>query len=91
MPLKEVQSKKEEVSSSVKPKARFALCRHEIELNFYCETCKELVCHYCITKDHFPHKHNTVEKVASKYRQQMEDAMKPVGKMIEGISTARNN
>ena len=89
MPLNEVQSKKESVT--VKPKARIALCQeHEIELNFYCETCEQLVCHYCIMKDHLQHEHDTVKKVANKYRQQMDDMMKPVEKMIEGLSTAHN-
>ncbi|XP_065916064.1 tripartite motif-containing protein 2-like [Dysidea avara] len=89
MPLNEVQSKKENVT--VKPKAKFALCQeHEIELNFYCETCEQLVCHYCIMKDHLQHEHDTVKKVANKYRQQMDDMMKPVEKMIEGLSTAHN-
>ena len=89
MPLNEVQSKKENVT--VKPKAKFALCQeHEIELNFYCETCEQLVCHYCIMKDHFQHEHDTVKKMANKYRQEMDDMMKPVEKMIEGLSTAHN-
>ncbi|XP_065916038.1 tripartite motif-containing protein 2-like [Dysidea avara] len=89
MPLNEVQSKKENVTA--KPKAKFALCQeHEIELNFYCETCEQLVCHYCIMKDHLQHEHDTVKKVANKYRQQMDDMMKPVEKMIEGLSTAHN-
>jgi len=89
MSLNEVQSKKENVT--VKPKAKFSLCQeHEIELNFYCETCEQLVCHYCITKDHLQHKHDTVKKVANNYRRQMDDMMKPVEKMIEGLSTVHN-
>ena len=89
MSLNEVQAKKEIVT--LKPKAKFALCQeHEIELNFYCETCEQLVCHYCIMKDHLQHKHDTVKKVANKYRQQMDDMMKPVEKMIEGLSTVHN-
>ena len=89
MSLNEVQSKKENIT--IKPKAKFASCQeHEIELNFYCETCEQLICHYCIMKDHLQHKHDTVKKVAEKYRQQMDDMMKPVEKMIEGLSTAYN-
>jgi len=89
MSLNEVQANK--VNITVKPKAKFVLCQeHEIELNFYCETCEQLVCHYCIMKDHFQHKHDTVKKVANKYRQKMDDLMKPVEKMIEGLSNAHN-
>ena len=70
-----------EADEENEPKAKFALCQeHEIELNFYCETREQLVCHYCIMKDHFQHEHDTVKKVANKYRQQMDDIMNPVDK-----------
>ena len=44
MPLNELRSKKEGIT--IKPKSKFALCQeHELEqLNFFCETCDELVC-----------------------------------------------
>ena len=88
MPLNEVRSKKEGIT--IKPKPNSALCQeHELELNFYCETCDQLVCHYCIMKDHLKHDHDTVKKMAIKHRKELDKIMEPVEKMIEGLSVAR--
>ena len=87
MPLNELRSKKEEVA--IKPKAKYAMCqKHELELNFYCETCDQLVCHYCIMKDHLKHDHDTVKEMAAKHRKELDKIMEPVEKMIEGLSVA---
>ena len=88
MPINELRSKKEGIT--IKPKSKFALCQeHELELNFYCETCDQLVCQYCIMKDHFKHDHDTVKKMAIKHRKQLDKIMEPVEKMIDGLSVAR--
>ena len=87
MPLNELRSKKEGIT--ITPKSKFALCQeHELELNFYCETCDQLVCQYCIMKDHLKHDHNTVKKMAIKHRKELDKIMEPVEKMIEGLSVA---
>ena len=86
-PLNELRSKKEGIT--IKPKSKFALCQeHELELNFYCETCDQLVCQYCIMKDHLKHDHDTVKKMAIKHRKELDKIMEPVGKMIEELSVA---
>ena len=88
IPLNELRSKKEGIT--IKPKSKFALCQeHELELNFYCETCDQLVCQYCIMKDHLKHDHDTVKKMATKHRKQLDKIMEPVEKMIEGLLIAR--
>ena len=87
MPLNELRSKKEDIT--ITPKSKFALCQeHELELNFYCETCDQLVCQYCIMKEHFNHDHDTVKKMASKHRKELDKIIEPVEKMIEGLSVA---
>ena len=87
MPLNEARSKKEGIT--IKPKPKFALCpKHELELNFYCETCDQLVCQYCIMKDHLKHDHDTVKEMAIKHRKELDKIMEPVEKMIEGLSVA---
>ena len=89
MPLNEVRSKKEGIT--IKPNLKSVLCQeHELELIFYCETCDQLVCHYCIMKDHLKHDHDTVKKMTTKHRKQLDKIMEPVEKMIEGLSVARN-
>ena len=88
MPINELRSKKEGIT--IKPTSKFALCQeHELELNFYCETCDQLVCQYCIMKDHLKHDHDTVKKMATKHRKQLDKIMEPVEKMIEGLSASR--
>ena len=88
MPLNELRSKKEGIT--IKPKSKVALCQeHELELIFYCETCDQLVCHYCIMKEHFRHDHDTVKTMATKHKKELDKIMEPVEKMIEGLSVAR--
>ena len=61
---------------------------HELELIFYCETCDQLVCQYCIVRYHIKHDHDTVKKMAIKHRKELDKIMEPVEKMIEGLSVA---
>ena len=85
--LNEVQSKKESIT--IKPKSKFALCQeHELELNFYCVTCDQLVCQNCTMEDHLKHDHDTVNKMATKHRKELDKIMEPVAKMIKGLSIA---
>ena len=87
MPLNELRTRKEELA--IKPKAKYAMCqKHELELNFYCETCDQLVCQYCIMKDHFKHDHDTVKEMAAKHRKELDKIIEPVEKMIDGLSLA---
>ncbi|XP_065893275.1 E3 ubiquitin-protein ligase TRIM71-like [Dysidea avara] len=90
MMLKEIRSERKDVI--VRPKPKPMLCEeHDLELNFYCETCEQLVCHYCTTMDHRledGHKHNTARKMASKQRAELDKIMEPVEKMINGLAKA---
>ena len=61
---------------------------HELELIFYCETCDQLVCQYCIVRYHIKHDHDIVKKMATKHRKELDKIMEPVEKMIEGLSVA---
>ena len=62
-----------------------------VELNFYCETCDQLVCQYCIMRDHLKHDHDTVNKMATKHRKELDKIIERVEKMIERLSVAINN
>ena len=85
--LKELRKEKKDIN--VRPKAKPLLCQeHDMELNFYCDTCEQLVCHYCTTTDHFGHEHNTVKKMANKNRAELDDIIKPVEEMIGELSKA---
>ena len=88
IPLDELQSKKKKVN--LRPKAKEMLCPdHELGLKFFCETCDQLVCHYCTTNEHSGHVHNSVKKMANKHRKELEKVMEPVEKMIVDLSALR--
>ena len=85
--LKELRKEKKDIN--VRPKAKPLLCQeHDMELNFYCGTCEQLVCHYCTTTDHSGHEHNIVKKMANKNRMELDDIIKPVEEMIGELSKA---
>ena len=87
--LKELRAEKKDVN--VRPKAKPLICQeHELELNFYCDTCEQLVCHYCTTTDHNGHKHNTVKKMANKHRAEMDKIIERVDIMIAELSKAHH-
>ena len=86
--LVELQSKKKQVD--VRPKVKSLLCPdHDLEMNFFCETCDQLVCHYCTTNEHNGHVHNSVKKMANKHRKEMEKMIEPVEEVINKLSTSR--
>ena len=88
--LKELRAEKKDIH--VRPKAKPLMCQeHELELNFYCDTCEQLVCHYCTTTDHNGHKHNTVKKMANKHRAEMDKIIEPVDIMMAELSKAHHN
>ena len=86
IPLTELQSKKE--GFNLQPKAKKMLCpdHSSLELDFFCETCDQLVCHHCTTNEHNRHVHNSVKKMANKHRKEMEKIMEPVEKKIDDLS-----
>ncbi|XP_065885314.1 tripartite motif-containing protein 2-like [Dysidea avara] len=86
--LVELQSKKKQVD--IHPKVKSMLCAdHDLEMNFFCETCDQLVCHYCTTNEHNGHVHNSVKKMANKHRKEMEKMAEPVEEMINKLCTSR--
>ena len=87
IPLNELQSKKKEIN--LRPKPKQMLCQdHDLELNFFCETCDHLICHYCTTNEHNGHVHNSVKKMANKHRKELEKIIEPVEKMIANLSAS---
>ena len=89
VPLTELQSNKD---VSVVAKVKIPMCKeHDYELKHYCETCEELVCLYCTTKEHSNHSHNTVKKMADKHRNELQKITSPVEEMIKGLSDAHRN
>ena len=85
VPIDELRSKTR--TPTIRPKA--ALCHeHDLELQFYCETCRELICQYCIMKNHLEHSHDTVKEAVTKHRKELDKMMKAVETKIEQLSTS---
>ena len=88
--LKELRKEKKDIN--VRPKAKPLLCQeHDMELNFYCGTCKQLVCHYCTTTDHHGHEHNAVKKMANQNRAELDYIIKQVEEMIGELPKTHQN
>ena len=67
------------------------LCKeHDYELKHYCETCEQLVCLYCTTKDHSSHVHDAIKTIANKHRNQLKEGTALVENMIKELSEACN-
>jgi len=72
------------------PKATTMLCpEHDNELNYYCESCKELVCLYCTTKKHGACEHEVIKKIVGKHRKNLDDVVAPINKMVDNLLQAR--
>ena len=91
IPLTDLRTK-QDIKDKVKPKKQVLLCKkHDIELKFYCETCKELVCLYCTTKAHSTHSHDAIKEVAAKHREQLKKTTAPLKDMITKLSQVHSN
>ena len=80
--LTELRSDKDLIQSE----SKFPMCQeHDLELEYYCETCEKLVCVLC-TGEHEDHKYDVVKKVASKYQDELKEITAPIEKMIDDLS-----
>ena len=89
VPLAELRSNKD---TELQAKVKISPCKdHDYELNHYCETCDKLVCLYCTVKEHNGHNHDTVKKMATKHRNELNEVTAPVDEMIRDLSEAHDN
>jgi len=67
-------------------KSDFPTCQnHDLELEYYCETCQKLVCLQCTT-EHMDHKYDVVKKIANRYQNEVKEITAPIEAMIEDLS-----
>ena len=95
MSLAELRCNKELVQS----KCEFPNCqKHDLELEYYCETCEQLVCERCTTSDvHEEHIFNVVKKFVNEFQNKIkevavriEETTKVLSQLqdsIKGVST----
>ena len=89
VPLTELRSNKD---AQLPAKVKIPPCKdHNYELNHYCETCDKLVCLYCTVKEHNGHNHDTVNNMATKHRNELNEVTAPVDEMIRNLCEAHDN
>ena len=58
------------------------------ELELYCETCEELICHNCIVKKHKDHQYDLVSDTFEQQKAEITASLKPVEMQLETINKA---
>ena len=87
-----MELKKSQNIPPIQIKTKIPLCKeHDEKLNYYCETCDELVCMYCTVKKHNGHHHDSVKQMASKHRNELKKITNPVEGMIKNLCEAHDN
>ena len=86
--LDEIRSEKKNVKLQLKSTKKVQCQDHDMDLLFYCETCDQLVCHYCTTNEHTGHEHGSVKKMAKQHLDKMDEVVKPVDDMINKLTTS---
>ena len=85
--LTELRSNKDLIQS----KSRFPTCQeHDLELEYYCETCEKLVCVQC-TGEHGDHKYDVVKKFSNKYQNKLNKITASIEVMMEDLSKVHNS
>ena len=84
--LTEIRSNKDHIQS----RREFPTCQeHDLELEYYCESCEKLVCVQC-TGEHEGHKYDVVKKFANRYHNELKILTAPIEVMIEDLSKTSN-
>ena len=58
------------------------------ELELYCETCEELICHNCIVKKHKDHQYDLVSDMFERQKAEIITSLEPVEMQLENINKA---
>ena len=85
--LTELRSNKDLIQS----KSKFPTCQeHDLELEYYCETCEKLVCVQC-SGEHEGHKYDVVKKFSDRYENKLNKITASIEVMIEDLSKVHNS
>ena len=81
---------KGDVVQLVPPKKMAAYCsKHKgKELELYCNTCGDLICHNCTVQLHQGHKHEVVSDTFQKHKEQISASLNPIEQHLEAVSEA---
>ena len=71
-----------------KPEATSNCADHGKQLEIYCETCEELVCHLCTVKKHRDHNYDVDRDAYTKHKCKIESSLKILNQQINRLSEA---
>ena len=75
----------------IQSKSKFPTCQeHDVELEYYCETCEKLVCWQC-SREHEDHKYDVVKKFADKYQNELQEITSSVDITIKNLSKLQDS
>ena len=60
----------------------------EMEAEYFCETCSNLVCSKCTNDKHKGHKHNLISSVYSKHKLELMSSLKPLQESLDIVQEA---
>ncbi|XP_065890021.1 tripartite motif-containing protein 2-like [Dysidea avara] len=85
-----VRNPKPVLSSAALQLKELELCKHHSKaLDFYCKTCRCLICHYCTAKDHKVHEYeDKLTEVADEEREEVKHITAPLEEMLERVRRA---
>ena len=71
-------------------KASHCFVHEDKELELYCETCGELICYKCVTKDgkHYSHDYEELNVAFEKYKEEITSSLEPMAKQMMTIKKA---
>ena len=58
------------------------------EADFYCDTCSQLICSFCLVPDHRDHQYDLVANIFSKQEEVIVDSLKPMKEQIAALERA---
>ena len=87
VPLDECEKKVKQLDALKKVTLYCSL--HGKELELYCETCEELICHNCIVKKHKDHQYDLVTDTFERQKSEIVASLEPVEGHLENVNKAQ--
>ena len=83
--LEQLESKMKQVNA-LKKVTLYCSLHEGKELELYCETCKELICHNCTVKKHKDHQYDLVSDTFDAHKAEITESIKPLESQLNAVS-----
>ena len=85
VPLGEFEKKVKQLDA-LKRVTLYCSLHQDKELELYCETCEELICHNCIVKKHRDHQYDLVTDTFQRQKGEIVASLEPVEEQLESVN-----